>query len=205
MKKIFLSLVLFSISIVLLAQRPKGDTHLGFRFEQRWHSSLGIGTYQYPFGKSFENILAVNYAPQFDLTLRYSDLSISLNTQLAAGYHFKFSNDDAQYFFSDMPVYLQGNIGHLASKDFYSYAGIFGGGGYDWTFIKNQFQQRLAMTFGLRTWVGHTSITIRLSRAFANANVPYSMNAIALDFNIGSYLTKVGDLNKISNFMRPFK
>jgi len=205
MKKIVIILMLLIHSTFIYSQKAKGDTRLGFRFVQRWHSSIGVGAYEYPYSKGFEHLIAINYAPQFDLTLRYSDLSISLNSQLAAGYHVKFSYDTAKYLFYDIPLYLQGNIGHLASKDFYSFAGLFAGGGYDWTYIRNKFQQRALMTFGLRTWVGHTSVTIRLSRAFANANAPFPMNAVTLDFNVGSYIAKVADLNKISNFMKPFK
>ena len=205
MKRIILALMLLFNSIFVYAQSYKGDTHLGFRFAQRWHSSLGIGVFEYPYFGNFEHILAINYAPQFDLTLRYSDLSLSLNSQLSAGYHFKFSYDSQKYPFYDIPLYLQGNIGHLASKDFYSFAGLFAGAGYDWTCINNQYQQRIAATAGLRTWVGHTSVTIRLSRAFANSNAPYPINALTLDINVGSYLAKVADLNKISDFMKPFK
>jgi hypothetical protein len=205
MKKSILTLMLFISINIITAQSYKGDTHLGFRFVQRWHISIGIGALEYPYGKNFEHLIAVNYAPQFDLTLRYSDLSLSLNSQLAAGYHFKFSYDNLKYPFYDIPLFLQGNLGHMSSKDFYSFAGLFVGGGYDWTYIKNQFQQRLAMTFGLRTWVGRTSVTVRLNRSFANVNAPYAINAVSLDINIGSYLAKVADLNKISNFMKPYK
>jgi hypothetical protein len=204
MKKSLLILLFISQSILSYSQ-TKGDTHLGFRFAERWHSSFGIGAYEYPYSNNFEHLLAINYAPQFDLTLRYSDFSVSLNSQLAAGYHFKFSYDSAKYGFYDIPLYLQVNLGHLASKDFYSFVGMFAGGGYDWTYIKNKFQQRAVATLGMRTWVGRTSVTIRISRAFANANAPFSMNALTLDINVGSYLAKVADLNKISNFMKPYK
>ncbi len=204
MKRNLLALLFILVTIIAFGQ-SKGDTRLGFRFAQRWHSSLGIGAYEYPYGANFEHLLAINYAPQFDLTLRYSDLSLSLNSQLAAGYHFKFSSDSSKYLFYDLPLYLQANIGHLSSKDFYSFAGFFAGGGYDWTYLKNQFQQRPAATLGLRTWVGRTSVTIRLSRAFATSHAPNPINTLTLDFNVGSYLAKVADLNKISNFMRPFK
>ena len=205
MKRNILTLLLVFNSIFIHATNPEGDTHLGFRFLQRWHSSFGISAFEYPYSTNFEHLIGLNYSPQFDLTMRYSDLSLSLNSQLSAGYHFKFSYDNLQYPFYDIPLYLQGNLGHLASKDFYSFAGLFAGAGYDWSYIRNEFQQRIAATAGLRTWVGRTSVTVRLSRAFANSKVPTPLNAVSLDINVGSYLAKVADLNKISNFMKPYK
>ena len=192
------------IGLAANAQKHKGDTNLGFRFDQRWQSSLGVGWYSYPYADKTESIFAINYSPQFDLTLRYSDLSLSLNSQLAGGYHVKMPADTLKYAFADLPLFLQANIGHLASKDFYSYAGLFFGAGYDFAYLRNEFQKRFIATAGIRTWVGHTSVGVRLSRAYANSKANNSINSITLDINVGSYIGKVRSLNKITDFMQPY-
>ncbi len=204
MKKLLVLIFILFVAISADAQSYKGDVSRGFQFAKRWHSAWGLGWYSYPYNGNSENVFAINYSPQMDLTLRYSDLSISLNSQMAAGYHVRLSTDSMKYFYSDLPLFIQGNIGHLSSKDFYSYAGFFAGAGYDFTYIHNQLQQRVIATAGMRTWVGKSSIGIRLCRAFGNAKNPASINSIALDFNVGEYLAKVRDLNKVSNFMMPY-
>jgi hypothetical protein len=202
MKKIVLSLAFMMIIIIVNAQQDPGSE--GFEFGKRYHSAIGVGVCDYPYQTNDEKFFAINYAPQLDLTLRYSDMSISLNTQLAAGYHFLLSQDSLKYLTYDIPIFLQGNIGHLASKDFYSDFGFFAGGGYDWMYIRNEFQQRIAATAGIRFWFASQSITVRVTRYFGNQNANYSINSLTLDFNLGGYLSKIKGLNKISDFMHPY-
>ena len=202
MKKIVLSLALIMIVIIVNAQQSPGSE--GFQFGKRYHSAIGIGVYEYPYQTNAEKLFQINYAPQLDLTLRYSDLSFSLNTQLAAGYHVLLNQDSLKYFAYDIPIFFHGNIGHLASKDFYSDFGFFGGGGYDWMYIRNRFEQRPAITFGIRFWLFTSSFTVRATRYFGTQNANYSINALTLDMNLGGYLSKIRDLNKISDFMTPF-
>ena len=110
MKKIILTFLLMMIIIFVNAQQSPGSE--GFQFAKRYHSALGVGCLEYTYQTNQEKLFSINYAPQLDLTLRYSDMSISLNSQIAGGYHFLLNKDSLKYISYDIPIFLQGNIGH---------------------------------------------------------------------------------------------
>lgn len=190
------------LSTTMFAQ--KGQTKKPFLFRQAYKNSVGLGAGIYNFNDAQEFIGLLNYAPQLDLTNRHSDLSLSLNTQLSAGYHVKSANDSMAFFYTDVPLLLQVNIGHLASRDFYSEFGVFFGMGYDWNYHRNNLQDGMAITAGLRTWVGSKSFTIRyLYCDFLSIENP--VHTITLNMNLGDYLPYVKANNKISKFVRQYK
>lgn len=174
-------------------------------FLKRTHISIGAGDYQYPYNTKMENVFAGNFATQTDLFFRYSDFCISLNTQFAAGYHIKMYQDSLRGFSGDVPLILQANIGHLSSKDFYSYFGGFAGGGIDWLSHNGWRYKTPLVTIGLRSWLFGQSFTIRYMHYYLNYFELKMMNSITLDLNIGKYLSSVKANNQISNFMKPYR
>jgi hypothetical protein len=204
MKKIIVVLFLLSFTVGAIAQK-KGSTSRPFVFSKRFKNSSGIGTGYYRVNEMSEYVPFINYAPQLDLTGRYSDWSLSLNTPLAAGFHIKTLNDPGNYVFADVPMLLEINIGHLASNDFLNDFGYFFGGGYSVNYFNNRLQHAPAATVGFRMWLFGKSITMRyILEGITNDPKQTTMQLFSLNINTGAYLENVKMNNKISNFMRTF-
>ncbi len=201
MKKLIL--LLFLAFIFTSTKAQKGQTKKPFVFSKGYKSSWGVGCSFYAFNGIYEKIGSINYAPQLDLTNKRSDFSISLNTQLSAGYHFKSKNDSSNFPYADIPLFIEANFGHLASKDFYNEIGYFIGGGYDLNFLKNTLQHGPAFTAGMRTWFFGKSLTIRyiVSVPSPNSLLGTLIHTVSINLNVGSYLENVKANNKISNFL----
>ena len=52
---------------------------------------------------------------------RYSDFSITVGSHMTAGYHIASDREDSAFFFADLPLLVEINLGHNASKDFYNH------------------------------------------------------------------------------------
>lgn len=202
MKFLSFTLALFLLTSTSFAQ--KGQTKRPFSLSKGFKNSIGIGSGFYDYKDTTQFMGFINYAPQLDLTNKYSDFSISLNTQLSLGYHIQSKSDSLNFVYADFPLFLQMNIGHLASKDFYNDHGFFLGAGYDGNLFKNKIQHGLLFTAGLRTWILGKSITLRYTYSDL-FSISTPVHALSLNLNIGSYLENVKANNKISNFMRSFK
>ncbi len=204
MQKIFLSFILLLIAYNASAQ--KGQTKRPLKLSKSFKSSFGIGgsVYNYRYANEFTGQL--NYAPQLDLTNKYSDYSISLNTQLSAGYHVKTKNDTVNFLYADFPLIIQMNVGHLASKDFFSDYGFFIGAGYDVNYFRNTLQYTPAFTTGFRFWLLGKSFTLRyLYTGLSHLATATPLHTLTLNLNVGAYLENVKANNKVSNFMKSFK
>ncbi len=197
---------LLTLLILIIFVNPvlaqKGSTKRPFVFSKAYKSSWGVGFGFYPIEALLQqgHIATLNYAPQLDLTNKRSDYSISLNTQIAGGYHVPFKKDTTGFFYASAPIFVQMNFGHLASKDFYNDLGYFFGIGYDPNIFQNRFLQNFAFTGGMRTWFFGKSITARYILSIPQALLDPVLHTFSLNINVGSYLENVKSNNKISDF-----
>lgn len=202
MKKAFyiIFLILF-FAFPSLAQ--KGSTKKPFKFANAYKSSWGLGSSLYKISDHLEPVPLIDWAPQLDLTRKYSDFSYSLNTQLAAGYHIPGKYDSTQYFYAEIPLFAEINFGHLASKDFFNNYGLFGGAGYTFNYIRDKFYHGPALTAGARFWLFGKSFTLRYN-LYSLKGVTDMYQTLTLNINTGEYLEAVKANNKISRFMGTF-
>ncbi len=178
----------------------KGSMKKPFLFSQQFKHSLGAGASFYKIRKSLEPVFHIDYNPSLSLSRSASDFSVSIGSQLGAGYHFASSLDDTAFFYADLPLLLELNFGNNASKDFYNDFGWFFGGGYTYHLFREKRNHAPVFTFGLRGFVFGPSLTLRYSRYFAIRDDDTSLHTLTLLLNMGRYFEQVKLNNKISRF-----
>jgi hypothetical protein len=200
--KICLVAVLMFLGTGLFAQKRqvKGDMKKPFIFQQQFKHALGLGATFYDAAGSFEPIYHLAYSPNLALTKSFSDFSISIGSHITGGYHFESGNDDSAFAYADLPLLLEFNIGHNASKDFYSDLGCFFGGGYSYNYFRGNWQQGPEFTMGMRTFIFGPSFTIRYTRFVAIREEDITTQALTISLNLGHYFEQVKKNNKISRF-----
>jgi hypothetical protein len=189
----------------VLAQQRKGEMKKPFELSQQFKHSFGAGASFYTFDQVREPVFHLAYNPSLSLTKAWSDLSLSIGTQLGAGYHFETPVDDSAFFYAEIPLLLELNMGHNASKDFYSDLGWFIGGGYSYHLFKEVWNHAPVATIGVRGFVFGPSFSIRYSRYFAIQEDDASMHTITLMLNLGRYFDQVKLNNKVSRFTNGFR
>lgn len=185
-----------------LAQKRevKGQMKKPFLFQQQFKHAVGAGATFYSADGSFEPIYHIAYSPNLALTKNFSDFSITVGSHLTGGYHPETNNDDSAYVYADLPLLLEFNIGHNASKDFYSDLGCFFGGGYSYNYFRGNWQQGPEITFGMRTFIFGPSFTIRYTRFVAIREEDITTQGLTISLNLGHYFEQVKKNNKISRF-----
>ncbi len=203
MKQILVTILLMGCHLALWAQSgTKGDMHKPFLISQQFKHSVGAGVSFYKFGNGQEPTFQLSYNPSLSLTRSWSDFSISLASQISGGYHISSSVDDSAFIYADLPLLVEFNFGHNASKDFYSDLGWFFGGGYTYHLVKENWNFGPVATIGVRGFLFGPSFTIRYSRYFAQQKNDVSLQSITLLLNLGGYFEQVKKNNKISRFSK---
>jgi len=197
--------ILCFIPFITLSQQRKGDMKKPFELSQQFKHSIGAGASFYTFDKVREPVFHFTYNPSLSLTRAWSDLSLSIGTQLGAGYHFETPADDSAFFYAELPLLLELNFGHNASKDFYNDLGWFFGGGYSYHFFKDAWNHGPVASMGVRGFVFGPSFTIRYSRYFALQDNDASLHTLTLLLNLGRYFDQVKLNNKVSRFSNGFR
>jgi hypothetical protein len=182
-------------------------------FKERFISSLGVAyhpfniggyTDHHHYGKTSKaGVLALEFSPHVNITnFQTSDFSVSLGTKISLGQNFFGSGTDrTNFFYADFPLLAEVNMGHAATKDFYSAFGMFANGGYDVSIIKDTTLMGPMIGGGFRFWfLFNTSATFRFQHYFLNHG-----NSISLAINLGKYLATVKKNNKVSGFMKPYR
>jgi hypothetical protein len=201
MRRLILSVLIFLLPNVLFAQAGrKGSMKKPFVLSQQFKHAAGPGAGFYVVGKTFEPIYELAYNPTLSLTRSWSDFSISIGSQLAGGYHIESDVDSLSFFFADLPLTAEINIGHNASKDFYSDFGFFFGGGYAYHLFREEWNSGFVATGGIRFFLFGPSMTLRYSRFFASQEPDASIHNISLLLNLGRYFEQVKLNNKVSRF-----
>jgi hypothetical protein len=187
-------------STLLYSQERKGSMGKPFILSQQFKHSAGIGASIYRIKGSSEPVFHLDYNPSLSITRSWSDFSVSIGSQLAAGYHIKTSVDDSAFIFADLPLIFEFNFGHNASKDFYSDVGWLLGAGYTYTTIRDAWQHGPLITAGARGFLFGPSITVRYSHFFPVTDDAVELNNISLLLNLGNYFEQVKLNNKVSRF-----
>ncbi|MFM7078162.1 MAG: hypothetical protein ACKOYC_00065 [Bacteroidota bacterium] len=150
-------LILALIPTLVAAQNPnvsrKGSMKVPFVWSQQVKHSLGLAAPFYKVNDGSEPVYGLAWNPSLSLTRSFSDFSISIGSQLVAGYHPESSVDDSAFFYADTPLLLEANFGNNASKDFYSDFGWFLGGGYSYRLFKDNWAAGPVATIGVRGFV----------------------------------------------------
>jgi hypothetical protein len=193
---LFLSII---FALPSFAQKPPNK----FSLKQRFIFSAGL-TYSVLQNNSSEKLYGINATPSLNLLNGFSDFSISLAASPAAAYHPSSGNDSVHYSSYTIPAFVQVNVGHLASQDFYSALGIFVGAGYNLTSINGTSDNGFSWTTGFRFWFLKQSFTLRYVHSHLNDS-GNSLQEMSLQINLGAYLEKVKDNNKLSKFVSPFR
>lgn len=191
------------------AQTPKvsskGSMKVPFIWSQQVKHSFGLAAPFYKFNDGSEPVYGLAWNPSLSLTRSYSDFSVSVGTQLIAGYHPESSVDDSAFVYADLPLLFEANFGNNASKDFYSDFGWFLGGGYTYRLFKDEWSMGPVATIGVRGFVFGPSFTVRYSRFFAVDDAGPSTQTISLLLNLGRYFEQVKLNNKVSRFSNGFR
>ncbi len=171
-----------------------------YSLKEQFKHAAGIGVILYDFDNSQDLIPIITYSPNLSLTRAFSDMSVSFGSHISFGYHPASSTDSLEYIYTDLPLLVELNLGHNASKDFYSDLGFFIGGGYSFNLFREEWQSGPCATLGIRTYIFGPSFTIRYLRFFAVDEYDQSTHNISLSLNLGNYFESVKKNNKISRF-----
>jgi hypothetical protein len=172
---------------------------LSFREQFKHAAGIGAVSFTKPTGAVF--LPAVSYSPNFSFTNGMSDFSVTLGSHLTAGYYFAEDSTEEDFIYTDLPLLVELNFGHNASKDFYYDMGWFMGGGYTYNRLYDRWQSGPVATIGFRTFIFGPSFTLRYIRFFATAEKDRSTHGLSVSLNLGSYFEQVKRNNKVSRFI----
>lgn len=201
-KKILASASLILLSLPVWAQNQPRTVLVT---TQRFTFSAGLGTHQY------QNTGKAALIPSFFFTPRYqfdnlgtTDFSLTFGMPLSLGY--QVARADSSYFFGNIPLLAEINIGHLSTKDFRTRFGFFLGTGGAASLIRNDLHTSIAATTGFRFWfIRGSSVTLRFMHHFPVWLGNQPLNSISISLNLGKWIKDVKKNNKISDFMKPYR
>ena len=170
-------------------------------FREQFKHAAGIGAVSFS-GRSDQVFMpAISYSPNFSFTNGMSDFSITAGSHLTLGYYFAEDSTEEDFVYTDLPLLIEFNFGHNASKDFYYDLGWFIGGGYTYNHLNERWQSGPVATIGFRTFIFGPSFTLRYIRYFATADEDRSTHGMSISLNLGSYFEQVKRNNKVSRFI----
>lgn len=192
--------VLEMLTTRLVAQNTAPVFTLGDRFI----SSAGLSISRANHNHENEQSYGLCYSPSLNLLNKYADFSVSAASHLALSNHFKSENDPVNYLMMSFPAFIQFNIGHLATHNFYSSLGISFGGGYNFSVVRSEFDMGALLITAIHFWFLNQSFTVGYTQTHFQ-NHQTLMHELSLQLNIGAYLKDVRGNNKISKFVKPFR
>ena len=193
-------LVLEMLTTRLVAQ----NTAPAFSIGDRFISSAGLSFPRANHNHENEQFFGLCYSPSLNLLNKHADFSVAVASHFALSNHFKSANDPIDYLMMSFPAFIQFNIGHLATHDFYSSLGISFGGGYNFSVIKSEFDMGALLITAIHFWFLNQSFTVGYTQTHFRNHQPL-MHELSLQLNIGAYLKDVRGNNKISKFVKPFR
>ncbi|MBK5284036.1 MAG: hypothetical protein JJE25_01415 [Bacteroidia bacterium] len=170
---------------------------------RRMITSAGIN-YSLP-EENIYSAAGMNFSPQLFLTTVYSDFSFSVETNFVVNYKMEDDKSEvSEKIFFQLPVMMNVNLGHLASKDFFNAFGFFAGAGWNIQYGESRTVNGFAWGAGFRFWMFEKSFTLRFIHFPGNEKLFSSGKIILIQMNLGKYLNNVKANNKVSNFMKPY-
>jgi len=156
-----------------------------------------------------ENIPAsagILFSPRIFLVTAFSDFSVSLDPSPEIVFSLADSlNNFSEKWFFQFPAMVHVNLGHLASKDFYSDYGIFAGAGWNLQHGQCMSTGGFALDAGIRFWLFGQSFTALYQRLTSHEKIFTSDDFFSFHINLGKYLSQVKANNKVTDFMRPYR
>lgn len=194
------TLLLVMLSFRTTAQNTEPEFTIGNRFI----SSAGLVIQRANHDQINEHLYGLCYSPSLNMLNKYADFSVAIASHLALSNHFKSALDPTNYLMMSFPAFLQFNIGHLATRNFYSSLGISFGGGYNFSVIRSEFDAGPLLITAIHFWFLNQSFTVGYAQTHFKKGSTL-MHEISLQLNIGAYLKDVRGNNKISKFVKPFR
>ena len=197
MKKIWLLLFILTQAIsVMIAQSPSKRGGL--------QNGAGALVSLYNINDEMDPLYGLTLRAKYNLINNWSDFSGSFNSGLSVMYHPESSLDSVSFIAADLPLSIELNIGHLATKDFRNFFGFFAGAGYSFSYLNEEFVNAPILTAGIRTWLFSQSFSIRYIHYLSKEENYTIAHGFSLVLNLGEYLDAVKARNKISDFMKPY-
>ena len=204
MRILFVILICFGLQTSTAAQLKDVFRH-----------SVGAGVSLFQNKGGVSPAFGLYYHPQINYINKFSDFSMSVGMPVMAGAHIKSSFVQNTFFYAKVPLITEANIGHYSTRDFTNAVGMTIGGGYAMQYTDLGLGHGPVATVSARTWIKHVSITVRYlgmfqiptsdSNGVTVAAKGYNTHMLVLAFNMGNYLSKVRQMNKISKWMNPFR
>jgi len=175
-----------------------------FSLKDRYISSAGFVFSRANHDKDNEPFLGLCYSPSLNMLNKLSDFSVAISSHFAVSNHFKTINDPSDYLLLSFPAFIQFNVGHLATHNFYSSLGISFGAGYNFGVLNSEFDMGALLITTIHFWFLKRSFTVGYVQThFQNHDTV--MRELSLQLNIGAYLKDARNNNKISKFVKPFR
>lgn len=190
------SIILFSVFFVSALQAQTG---------KRFKFSTGYSCYLLETGTKVSPVHALGITPQFNLWQPRGNFSVAFVSPITAGVHFRTKVLGSMFFFSDIPLMGEINYGHLATKDFRKWWGVFAGGGYSFQSVGTRWQYGANVSAGFRFGLFGKSFTVRYARFFGENVGDVLSHRLTLEINLGRFLKDVASKNKLQKFERPFQ
>jgi hypothetical protein len=192
---------LLAALILFLLFSVQSQAQLGKRFKL----SAGYSSYLLETGTKVSPVHALGITPQFNLWQPRSNFSIAFTAPITAGIHFRTKALFRMFFFSDIPVMGEINYGHLATKDFRKWWGVFAGGGYSFQSVGTHWQYGVNLSGGFRFFLFKQSFTLRYARFFSEYPEDFFSHRLTLEITLGRFVKDVVFKNKLQKFERPFQ
>jgi len=178
-------------------------------FNKRFACSAGAGVYVLTRNDILTHeytsspLPALSVTPLFNVFPKWTDFSLTVDAPMSFGYHIKHDELPNNFFFADLPMTAELNIGHGSTTNFHSFFGFFAGAGYGWQIMGKGSQSGGVFTGGFRTWLGPFAATFRYAYIHSNNFEAFNIHRITVTITIGPWVKKVKQMNKISNFVKP--
>ncbi len=174
------------------------------QISKRFRHSVGAAAHIIPFGTGGASAgFGAYYEPQFNILNRYTDFSIAASMPLTLGAHIGNSYLPNTFFFGHVPVMMEANIGHFATRRFYNDIGMGAGAGYAMQITDKGVGGGPVFSVAARAWAAVTSITVRYIFHLNLQGSGYDTHGVALAINLGSFFKKLRADNALEKWQRP--
>jgi hypothetical protein len=139
------------------------------------------------------SVPALHLHPRLNIINSFSDVSASIAVPVKAG--------GTPLVFSAALI-SELNFGHAATKDFYKKKGLSAGAGYGLALIDDKVSLGPVFSAAVRSWLFKQSVSIHYMLQVLKSD---KVHGVSLTFTVGPWLKKNRRLNKVSNFVKPYR
>lgn len=172
---------------------------------RRFKFSTGYSCYLLEVETKVSPVHALGITPQFNLWQPRGNFSVAFVSPISVGVHFRTRAWGSMFIFSDIPLMGEINYGHLATKDFRKWWGVFAGAGYSFQSLGTRWQYGATLSAGFRFYLFRQSFTLRYARFFGEDLGDVLSHRLSIELNLGKFLKDVATKNKLQKFEKPFQ